>query len=69
MKKNKIDNEFPTVDIDAIMFYDGHNVIIKRLVTNEMPIQLSLALVKAINDTIKDYYDKLHKKYQSGNIG
>lgn len=34
-----------------------------------MPIQLSLALVKAINDTIKDYYDKLHKKYQSGNIG
>lgn len=58
IKKKKVDNEFPTVEIDTIMFYDGYDVKIKRLITNEMPIQLSMALVKAINDTIKDYYDK-----------
>lgn len=61
MKKKKVDNEFPTVEIDTIMFYDGHDVKIKRLVTNELPLQLSMALVKALNDTIKDYYDKQNK--------
>lgn len=60
IKKKKVENEFPTVEIDTIMFYDGQVVKIKRLITNEMPIQLSMALVKAINDTIKDYYDKQH---------
>lgn len=60
IKKKKVDNEFPTVEIDTVMFYDGQDVKIKRLITNEMPIQLSMALVKAINDTIKDYYDKQH---------
>lgn len=60
MKKKKIDNEFPTVEIDTIMFYDGHDVKIKKLITNEMPMQLSMALIKSLTMTIKNYYDKQH---------
>lgn len=67
MKKKKIDNKFPTVELDMIAFYDGHDVRFRKLVTNEMPMQLSFAIVKAINDIINDFYDKenRHNKAQS----
>lgn len=58
MKKKKIENKFPTVEIDTIMFYDGKDVYIKRLITNDMPFELSMALIEALNKTIKEYYDK-----------
>lgn len=48
----------PIVEIQTVMIYDGEDVKIKKLITNEMPAMLTFALVKALNDTIKDYYDK-----------
>lgn len=61
MKKKKVDSKFPTVELDMIAFYDGHDVRFRKLVTNEMPMQLSFAIVKAINDTISDFYDKQNR--------
>ena len=58
MKKKKVDSKFPTVELDMIAFYDGHDVRFRKLVTNEIPMQLSYDIVKAINDTINDFYDK-----------
>lgn len=67
MKKKKVDSKFPTVELDMIAFYDGHDVRFRKLVTNEMPMQLSFNIVKAINDTINNFYDKenRHNKAQS----
>lgn len=49
------------IEIDAIFEYDAGKVRIQKLNTNRLSINLTTNLIKAINDTIVEYYSNLYK--------
>lgn len=44
------------IEIDTTLEYKDGELFIKEMVTNEMPIELTLGIIEALNKTIIEYY-------------
>lgn len=52
-------NEEPKiVELDTILEYRDGQVYIKKMVTSEMTVTLTFAIIEALNKTIVEYYKK-----------
>ena len=46
------------IELDTVLEYRDGQVYIKKMVTSEMPVTLTFAIIEALNKTIVEYYRK-----------
>lgn len=44
------------IELDAILEYKNGKVYIKKLETNEIPAELTVGIMEALNNTLLEYY-------------
>lgn len=54
----QLKEESKIIELDTVLEYRDGQVYIKKMVTSEMPVTLTFALVESLNKTIVEYYKK-----------
>lgn len=49
------------IELDTVLEYRDGQVYIKKMVTSEMPVTLTFAIIEALNKTIVEYYKREKK--------
>ena len=44
------------IELDAMLEYKNGKVYIKKLETNEIPVELTYGIMKALNNALLEYY-------------
>lgn len=53
-----MDEETPIIEINARLEFKEGKVLLSKLVTNEMPFDLMISLIGALDKAIKEYYNE-----------
>ena len=53
---NIMNQELKIVEFDAKLEYKNGKMWVKKLITNEIPVELTYDIIKAVNKTLLEYY-------------